>query len=376
MTSICNQIEAKYPYYVKVAMNVSSSGNIDSCWMRCDNSLTTSNVTDLSFVLSENESLATGIIRTVVCIPGIILNVLVLLAILRNPNLRKEYITPSIASIAMTDFLFAVYCLRIASYYIRKEVNFREGCEVFGIFTFGLWMVSIFNLIGIAGLRCFALNCPRKTKSKCFQYSCRIVPIMAWILTLTIFLPTLTGQYGRNEILCKIFLCSMINVDTEDKPIFPGPMAFYLIIIAFSGILLFLLNILSYVQVSRHSKKIFDKLKDTSVEEATKVLKNEKKLQKMVGLIAAAFLFVYVPLVLLMAYPNVGFDYPIIGIIAFSCSYLLVVIDPLVYIYSSEKYRNAIKSILDPIVSRISTLNQTHKLNHTSELTNISQSHT
>jgi uncharacterized membrane protein len=168
----------------------------------------------------------------------------------------------------------------------------------------------------------------------------------------------------------------MINVDTEDKPIFPGPMAFYLIIIAFSGILLFLLNILSYVQVSRHSKKIFDKLKDTSVEEATKVLKNEKKLQKMVGLIAAAFLFVYVPLVLLMAYPNVGFDYPIIGIIAFSCSYLLVVIDPLVYIYSSEKYRNAIKSILDPIVSRISTLNQTHKLNHTSELTNISQSHT
>ena len=109
MMPICNQIDLKYQYFVKVDMNLSTTGNTDTCWMRCDNSLPTSNVTDLSSVLSDSETIASGIIRTLISIPGTILNVLVLLAIIRNQHLRKEYITPSIASIAMTDFF--VQCL-------------------------------------------------------------------------------------------------------------------------------------------------------------------------------------------------------------------------------------------------------------------------
>ena len=131
-------------------------------------------------------------------------------------------------------------------------------------------------------------------------------------------------------------------------------MAIYLMIIAFGGIFVLFLNILSYIQVSKQSKKLFDQIKLTSVEEAMKVLRNEKKIGKMVGLITASFMLVYVPLVLLMLVPKVGYEKPMLGVISFSCAYLLVVIDPIVYIYSSEKYRDAIRMILSPSCSRIS----------------------
>ena len=152
-------------------------------------------------------------------------------------------------------------------------------------------------------------------------------------------------------------------------------------IIAFSGIVIIVLNVLSYVQVRKQSQKLFGQMKDTSIEEAKKVLRNEKKLQKMVGLITASFLLVYVPLVLVkFAFPNSGYKNPMIGMIAFAFGYLLVVIDPLIYIYSSEKYRDGIRLILNPILSRMNKFNR--KAGPTSEnqqqqakLTSISQSH-
>ena len=153
-------------------------------------------------------------LATLVSIPGIILNCLIMLAIIKSPNLRKEYLAPSVASITATDFLFSVYVLPTTSrHHLRREINFPEGCNVFGIMSWGLWMVSAFNLIGIAGLRCIAINYPRATNSKKFRYCCTIIPIMAWVSTLAFFLPSLTQQYGRLELLCEVFICEhTVNV--------------------------------------------------------------------------------------------------------------------------------------------------------------------
>jgi hypothetical protein len=234
-------------------------------------------------------------------------------------------------------------------------------------------MVSIFNLIGIAGLRCYAINNPRKIKNKGFQYFCIITPIMGWVATLTFFLPILTQHLGRLGLTCNVFVCVIINVDTEENPITPDPMMIYLMVIAFSGILLISLNIVTYVQVSKKSKKLFSQIKETCKDEARKVLRNEKRLGKMVGLITASFMLVYVPLVLLMAFGNIVSENPIFGIISCFCAWILVVIDPLLYIYSSEKYRNGIKMIINPrSISLIRDSNLTFETETPTQQRNIS----
>ena len=181
---------------------------------------------------------------------------------------------------------------------------------------------------------------------------------MAWVLTLILFAPTLTHQYGRLGLECKSFYCVMINVDTAENPIFPGPMTVYLTIFVISGIFLLSMNVVNYVQVFKQSKKIYIQMQRISTDEAEKFLRNEKKVGKMVALITTSFFLVYVPTTLLnLAVPNSTLAYPLLSITCFFCAILLVVIDPLVYIYSSEKYRMEIQLILHSIRCRLNTLN-------------------
>ena len=369
MTSVCD-MSIKHTYYVNALMNINTSGNNDTCWMKCAASLPASWSTDPgTYSFTVTETTTRGIFATFASIPGTILNLLVLLAMIRSPELRKEYLAPSIASITVTDFLFSVYVLPATSYQtLNRRVSFPEGCTFYGLLGWGLWMVSAFNLTSIAGLRCFAINYPRKTKDQSFQYGCKIIPILAWVLTLAFFLPSLTHQYGRFGMECKLFICNLINVDTEGNPMNLDPMAIYFMMIVFSGIILLILNVLSYVQVSKQSQKLFNQIKDTSLDEARKVLQNEKKLQKMVGLITASFLLVYFPLAVVNLGQYTGawtLKSTMAGVIAFGFADLVVVFDPLVYIYSSEKYRNGIKMILNPILYQINKLNR--KANQSSE---------
>ena len=361
--STCNQSDIKYPYYVNVPMSSSVSGINGSCWMTCYPSfspLYSPNGTDLEIRISEEEATLNGIAATIIRIPGSILNFLVILAVMRSPDLQTEYLAPSVASITITDLLYSLYVLpSTALHQFKRQMIWPEGCNSFGLFRWGLWMVSVFNLIGIAGLRCFAINFPRKTKNKSFQYCCRIVPIIGWVLTLILHLPTLTHQYGRLGLVCKEYSCLMINVDTEQNPFTPGPMIIYVMIILVSGILLLVLNVVTYVQVSKQSKKIFSQIKDTSKDEAMKVLRNEKTVGKMVALITTSFFLVYVPLMILgWVYADTqDIKNPAIGVVCSICSYLLVIFDPVIYIYCSKKYRNGIKVILNPVLSRVIRIN-------------------
>ena len=379
MTPICNQSEIRHSYYVSVPMPDNISEYYDKCWMRCDPNSTSLvlNSTDPSLSLSETDSMIACITATLASIGGTILNALILLAIIRSSYLRKEYLCPSIVSITLTDLLFSVYILpKLSLHHLKRKVDFPEGCNFFGFFAWGLWMVSVFNLVGIAALRCFAINFPTKTKTRSFRYFCTIIPIMAWVLTLILYVPTLNQQFGRLGLECKIFICVMVNVDAEENPIYPGPKNLYLQMIFLSGIILLVLNVVIYVQVFKQTKKMYNQIKDTSMEAAMNVLQNERKVGKMVTLMTTSFFLVYVPLIILnVVDSNAAITKPITSTVVFFFSYLLVVIDPLVYIVSSNKYRNEIKTILEPIYCRKSSLNEQYNENEQSQiqLTQISR---
>ena len=280
MASICNQSEIKHPYYVEVLMSNITTRNKDTCWIHCKNSTSPlHDTTDLSLSISESESLTSGLAALFTSIPGTVLNFLVILAIMRSQTLRKEYLTPSVASIAITDLLFSIYVLpSIAHHQFKRLESWTGGCEVFGFFRFGLWMVSVFNLIGIAALRCFAINFPRKMKNKSFVLGCTVIPIMGWALTLILSLPILTRQYGRFGNICRYYVCAFVSIDIEDNPISPEPIEIYFMWLFFGGIFMVLLNIVSYVQVSKQSKGIFNQIKHWTKQ--TKFCKRKDNLER------------------------------------------------------------------------------------------------
>ena len=87
-----------------------SHGSHEHCWWTLQ-----TNFTDTIFAYSDLESNAAGVIFTLQSIAGSILNFLLILALLRNPKIRKECLTLTIVSITITNFIWCVYVLPIMS---------------------------------------------------------------------------------------------------------------------------------------------------------------------------------------------------------------------------------------------------------------------
>ena len=90
----------------------------EKCWKHTFNETNdlSGHKEDLDYVYSDFEANILGLIVAFMSITGTILNAFVIFALLRNQEIRKEYITPSIISIAITDLLFCVLCLPVHSF--------------------------------------------------------------------------------------------------------------------------------------------------------------------------------------------------------------------------------------------------------------------
>jgi len=296
------------------------------------------NSTDTNDTYSDTAALIAGVLTIFQLLGGIILNLLVILAIIKSPYLRKEYVTPSILSITMTDFIFSAYILPMKAYIILSKANTSPPlCYFDGYMGLGLWSISAKNLVGLAALRCIAVYFPRTTKKKAFQLSCKIVPLMCWIesfSTIAIF-PELSKRV-------------------------------YAILVLIIGILLLLLNYGAFHQISKRSRKMFDQIKYTCKEAGLKLLEKEKRMGKMAAIITLTFFLIYIPITLVFLIdPHAGFTRPTTVLVTDSFTCLLAIIDPIVYIICHEKYRDGIKLLFERkknnFISTVSVLHDTIK---------------
>ena len=81
------------------------------CWWTLPNDSTN----DTSFAYSDGEADAAGVIFGLESVAGILLNFVLIVALLKNAEIRKEYMTTTIISILITDFLFSIFFLPIMS---------------------------------------------------------------------------------------------------------------------------------------------------------------------------------------------------------------------------------------------------------------------
>ena len=98
--------------YMEVPFN--ASAYFTKCWMQ-----TSQNLSDdienlgMNSLYSRSTLNVAGTLIGIESVGGVLLNAIIFIILIRKPDLRKEYLTPSILSIALTDFIFCLICLPV-----------------------------------------------------------------------------------------------------------------------------------------------------------------------------------------------------------------------------------------------------------------------
>ena len=230
-------------------MPLNSSNYFNSCWTKINYKEPTPRALteDPGFVYSDEVAITIGSFQTLECIVGSILNLLVILAVLRSKDIRKEYITPSLLSIAITDFIFSAYSIPVSAIkFFSRDMPFPNGCEFTAFTGHTLWLLSTLNLLGISVMRCFVVFFPWYITKREFKYACRIWPVLNWIISILAMMQPLRGQYGRFGLECRSFICKLIDVDYNGNPTQFEPMRIYFITVILCGIIMLLLNVVAF----------------------------------------------------------------------------------------------------------------------------------
>ena len=90
-------------------VDLENNDYMKKCYLKVDMNSKLDESTD--YVYSEMQSTLGGVGATIESILGIILNLLVIVALVENPYIRKQYLTPAIVSLATTDLLYSFITL-------------------------------------------------------------------------------------------------------------------------------------------------------------------------------------------------------------------------------------------------------------------------
>ena len=343
-----------YNEYQKVPLN--SSSYFDECWLKVN---TTSNMSstismETDFWLPEAGSFLAALAFAFESFVGTALNILVIVSLLRSSELRKGYLTPSIVSIAITDLIFSMFaCTASATFFFVRDMPLPNGCQAFSLIYYVLWMCSALNLFGIAILRFLMVHYPKKAKKRIFKQASRVIPIMTWVVSFIWLLPTLIGRYGQFGLDCKLLTCRFVNQDVNGYN--SNPEQTYAVAIIVIGLIIFGLNLLTYVKITEHHQSILTTISTAEKKTMKRILEKERKLGRMVTLIIISYFIVYLPAVILrVVEPNSMTTKPNIFVTVCIFASSIGVIDPLVYIVFNQQYRDEVKSLVNDVSSFLS----------------------
>ena len=96
----------------------------DECWWTEKTSKYFEMPNATASVYPEIGTTLASIYFTLLSVVGSVLNFLMIIALLKTPQFKKEYLTPTLVSISIGDFIFSIYVLPIlsASYVVRYDI--------------------------------------------------------------------------------------------------------------------------------------------------------------------------------------------------------------------------------------------------------------
>ena len=96
--------------YLKTQLNLSED-NIKNCPGDIIDGYCSVLSNETGWIYTAGQSIASSNVLMLLSVTGMFLNSLVILALVKTPSLRKEYLTPFIISLAVTDLIFSTFSL-------------------------------------------------------------------------------------------------------------------------------------------------------------------------------------------------------------------------------------------------------------------------
>ena len=335
--------------------------NDDICWIKLNASSNVytfqKNDDDLEFNdIQYAETVAAGVVVTIESIGGSLLNLLVIIALLRNPQLRKEYLTPFIISNAMTDFLFSSVILPTLSIRCFRMKWPNISCSWILFLGSGTWICSAWNLLGVALIRYYLIHRKTMSTSKYFKYSSIIIPVLAWIISFCILAPTFFEANGRFGLSCKLQACILVNVDSRGVSLDHEPVRLFAGHLIIVGLIFLGLNLATYWMVARQSRTLIQGMDGVHEETLRRILEKERKVGKMMAILSISFFLVFM-LASIIRMIDFGFLRTLDGwIFQTVVPNLIVIINPLVYIICCDQYKQEMKNVIKETKSFVQTI--------------------
>lgn len=254
-------------------INIESSKFFENCWMQDNATLISLHLSpDPNFMYSEMESIMAGIIVALQSLFGTIWNFLVIVALLRNSELRKEYLTPTIVSIAVANFIHSIYTLPILScHFLMKDMPITD-CLFYSFVGLSIWFCSAWNLLGFSALRCLAVWFPEKCNGSTFNNISQNLPFIAWAIPFVFFFPVFLTQSGKFGLECKTLMCNYINISSDGEAEVTDLYVIFKITVITIGVVILVLNVVTFVKVSMKIKELTLEEKGENSNIARKIL--------------------------------------------------------------------------------------------------------
>ena len=340
---------------------LSSSEYFSKCWMKVNSSVNVSLLQSnmsVDYVYSELESIIAGVLYAILSLGGLIMNFLIIVILLGSRRLRKEYIRPTIVSIAFNNFSYSLYTLPVQSiHFFMQDMPLpgNTGCQPYGFITYGLWLGSAWNLLGAAVLRFVAVYFPYGKNTKLFRRASKLIPVMSWIIGFVIPFPTLLGNYGQFGFVCRTFGCIFVDINIDGTKANSDPQTVYGMSVVIIGIIMVILNLATFHRISKLSKIILNQTKDVGQSMSTRVHKKENTVGKAIGIVTLNFFLIYLlTIILLMSIPNATNTIPVVNLFVYLIAGSAVIFNPVVLIICQKRYQRAIARLLQAVLAYIS----------------------
>ena len=173
---------------------------------------------------------------------------------------------------------------------------------------------------------------------------------MAWIIPFLFLVPTLYHKYGRFGLECRTMIPRIIPIDSGSNPTSTEPEWVLGSIMFIPGVLILVLNIVTYAQISKLQSGIILAMAKISEEKMRKLIAREKRIGVMVAIVSIAFFLVYFPtMVLRVMDENADITKRNATIFGYLINWSIGIIDPLAYMMCRKNYRDEIKSIFEDV---------------------------
>ncbi|XP_023234223.1 G-protein coupled receptor moody-like [Centruroides sculpturatus] len=293
----------------------------------------------------------------VIGVPG---NIITIIALLKSPRLRNAT-SAFIINLCAADGFYCAFTLPLAtSTFIHMTWIYDNYlCMIYPLIRYSNATVSVLTIMAITINRYVIIVHPKIYSRIYTKISISISIVCIWLVSFLLLVPTALGIWGKFAFNPQVGTCTMVNVNGKSSKNFLFFMAFCAPTLVFAFCYSRIYWVVRKSEKSLQARRKIIKEEERSIcsklnccrteKKTSKIQENRKtskdlKLLKVILVIFLAFIFCYVPLIIVKIFRKEE-SLPILNIIGYIGYFFTGCVNPIIYVIMSSEYRKAYKEL-------------------------------